>query len=230
MKLNIEIDTGNMVSIAQALELLGTLAEVKMNEPWAKPEPTPAPDVPAPVAPAEPVAPPALPIPPAPIAAPDAQGEELDSQGKPWDAKLHSRTKAKNPSGEWRAKRGTGGTERPTDLEGVLDQALKKADTLPVPPAPPVPTWEATMGDKEPPPSAAEIFAQPPAPTASAIPETFEILMPRLSAACATDPRFSLEIQAALKTCGIPGVTALSTNPEHIPALWAQLIIKKADL
>jgi len=145
----------------------------------------------------------------------DAQaGPEVDSAGQPWDAKIHSRTKAKTASGEWRVKRGTSGAERPSDLEGVLEQALKKADALPVPPVPP---------------SAAEIFA-PPAVTEQQAPTTFADFMSRVSEACRKEPHFSIQVQAALRACDVPGTTALSTDPTLIAKVWAVLALDNPDL
>lgn len=43
---------------------------------------------------------------PMPLATPTAVDAELDSEGKPWDAELHSATKSKTSDGAWRKKRG----------------------------------------------------------------------------------------------------------------------------
>lgn len=61
---------------------------------------TPVPPPPVPTAPV-----PAVPPAPAP-AAPRAENGELDKDGLPWDARIHSGSRVKNADGTWRQRRG----------------------------------------------------------------------------------------------------------------------------
>lgn len=59
-------------------------------------------------------------------------GPELDSDGLPWDSRIHSETKNQNKDGTWRVKRNTD----PALVEQVKAE-LRAALSAPVPPAPP---------------------------------------------------------------------------------------------
>lgn len=78
-------------------------ADLQPTVPVVTPVSSPEPSVPP--APAAPTAPTAA-APTAPVAPTSPAGVVLDTDGLPWDARIHSSSKAKNADGRWRAKKG----------------------------------------------------------------------------------------------------------------------------
>ncbi len=195
--------------------------EVSLAQPTSETLP-PAPPVPVAVAPMVPVAP----IPP-------ASGVELDTKGLPWDERIHSSSKAKIASGEWKAKRGindpvfvanveaelrgmvAAGVSVPEAMD-TLDPAAvfgaqPAAQEVPPPPTPFVP------------PVASSAPVAPVAPSASADPTTFEQLMPRITSAVMSQILPPTAVGAACTAHGLANVVALQTSPVHVPLVWATL-------
>lgn len=67
--------------------------------------------------------------PPPPI--PQVPGVELDSQGLPWDFRIHAKTKTKMKNGTWKKLRGSN-----SEVSKKIEDELKNVQSLP--PAPPV--------------------------------------------------------------------------------------------
>lgn len=124
------------------------------------PAPTAAPPPPppetsgyvAPVSTATPAPPPAAPSP--------APSVELDVSGLPWDARIHTGTKAKNSDGSWRAKRGV-----PADTITAVTAELRQVLAAPAAPVVPLAAAPATA-----PTAAVPGVVVPPAATAPAVP------------------------------------------------------------
>ena len=138
----------------------------------------------------------AMPVPPAPVAAapvtppppPQAPGIEVDSQGLPWDNRIHSGSRAKVADGSWRQKRNLDpnvlaqveGELRTTmglphapesapaaaSPAGVFAPAAPEAVAPPPPPAAAVPVPPPFVPNVE--PIAAPAVITPPPPTAPA--------------------------------------------------------------
>lgn len=62
------------------------------------------------------------------VPTPPASGAELDSNGLPWDARIHASTKAKVADGSWRALRGVD-----KNLVTVVEQELRELMAIPSP-------------------------------------------------------------------------------------------------
>lgn len=89
-------------------------------------------------------------VPPAPLeSAPQANvtasnpvtGVELDKDGIPWDARIHSTAKTKNADGSWRLKKGVGKeivTLVKEELKGLMDAPIAAKPDTPPPVIPPV--------------------------------------------------------------------------------------------
>ncbi|MEG1040556.1 MAG: hypothetical protein RSE94_11645 [Pseudomonas sp.] len=78
----------------------------------------------------------------------DEPAEELDSAGQPWDAELHSSSRAKIADGTWKKRRGTRDPrDVASDPAGILiHEAGAPLVAAPIaPPVPPVPTAEPIM-------------------------------------------------------------------------------------
>lgn len=246
-KVKLEINLADRDEIAAAASLLQVLLD-NTTQAGGAAAPTPlAPVAPAPVAvvatalPTAPVVPeaslaqPSAPLPPvatgpvvdaptAPVAptAP-ASGVELDSKGLPWDERIHSSSKTKVQSGEWKAKRGINDPSFVANVEAELRQLMGEPMGTMDPssvfggsevPAAPVPFV---------PPAAPLPPAAPVAPSASADPMTFEQLMPRITPAVMAQILPPTALPQACAAHGLASVVALQTSPAHVPLVWATL-------
>lgn len=107
------------------------------------------PPVPAPVA---------APV-PAPIAAPGTV-TELDSSGMPWDARIHSSSKAKKGDGTWKVRRGLDDKE----YEAVRAELITSMGKVPEPVIH-FGSTQPVVGHVPPPPGAPVVGHVPPPPT-----------------------------------------------------------------
>ncbi len=159
--------------------------------------PAPTPEVAAP-APTHEVAAPAPTVPAAPLT--PAPGVELDADGLPWDARIHSESRTKVVAGTWKYKRGVD----PRLVEEV-EAELRAVMGVPVPAAP-APT----------PPAAA------PAPIPPAGP-TFPSLMLKISKAVADGHTTQVAVIETVKACGLPSLPALATRPDLVASVDAAI-------
>lgn len=215
--------------------------------------PTAAPAIPVTSAPAgtpgDGTAPPSPPVgsdngPTAPIASPSS-GVELDADGLPWDARIHSGPadkRPKNADGRWRRARGVDDAtvEQVTaELRQVMG-APAPAPTpaaAPTPPAPapvpasppPAPVAAApTPAPAAPPPTpAAAVTESGPAVAATAV-ETFADLMKkvtRMQTAGLVTVETTSQIAASL---GLTGLRDLMNRPDLVPSFDALLPVEAA--
>lgn len=168
-----------------------------------------------------------------PTAAPT--GMVLDSEGLPWDSRIHGETKTQNKDGTWRAKRGLN--------DGAMVQRVKAellalvatsattgaAPVLAPPPAvapmltPPVQPAPVVMAP--PPEVAAAPLAPPPAATVATVPGapvTFLQLFTLVNDATKAGKLSDDMVIAVLKPFGLGGVTQSASRPDLIPTLYAQ--------
>lgn len=108
-------------------------------------------------------------------AAPDAiiqNGVEVDSAGQPWNAELHSSSRAKLQDGTWKKKRGVKTIEMLAQETGLTPETVAerlaaplppatsngdfKPEQLPVPPVPPAPPVPVPAAPAAPAPTSAE--------------------------------------------------------------------------
>lgn len=160
---------------------------------------------------AQPPAPPLAPVAPAPAAsaAPaNPAGIEVDTNGLPWDERIHAGGRAKNKDGTWRAKRGVNDGAKVKAIEAELRQALAAG----VPLAPPGPVPVA-------PPAA----PQPPAPPAAPAAETFASLMVKIQTRKAGGTISDDQIAATLAQLGLSALGQLATRPDLVPAVGAMV-------
>lgn len=190
-----------------------------------------------PVPPAVPLAPtvahPAPPVPPVP-------GVELDADGFPWDGRIHSSTKAKIKSGQWKIKRGVDDSvikSVEAELRAVLGTSapdpmaqFKTAAQLGIVPPPPPPADIATgPGTFTASPSSAPAIVPPPpppsAPTAAAIAAgmTFPQFCGRVTNALTTKELTQEQVAAALGKHGLAGLPTLAPFPHLVPKVAAEL-------
>lgn len=162
----------------------------------------PEPEMPAPAA-----VPPAIPAASVPTTAPD-----LDSSGLPWDARIHSASKAMNADGTWRQRRGLNDAALRSAVEAELRAGLAgitpvavAAPPVPMPPAVPVPPAPPT----------------PPAPVAT--PTTLAEFMAALTPRMVQGHVAMAQIIAACSAHGLATLRDLGERPECIPAVWSAL-------
>ncbi len=190
--------------------------------PAAPPPPVPsvavaAPSSTAPVAPPASSAPSTSPAPVAPAvsaatvpaasATPTgfAQSAELDSEGVPWDSRIHSSSKNKVEGGRWRAKRGVDDAFA-NQIKADLRRAMNAPGVVPVqqPAAPTPPTGAPPV----------------PAPTGASLATALSSeLMPYVMQRKISGN----DIQAACVECGLTGFTDLNNRPDLIPVVRQKL-------
>jgi len=113
------------------------------------------------------------PPPPATVPATTSNSNELDSKGLPWDARIHSETKAKNKDGSWRGRRGVDdATINAVTAElhdRVSAQQQQPAAAATVEPSPEQ-VFDAPAAQQQP--------AFNPAPSAAAVPDSDPMAIP----------------------------------------------------
>lgn len=146
MKITLSFSVDDVEEISNARRVLDLLSSKSVSV-SAPPPPAPPPPLasalppPAPPPPTAPVpaAPPSLAVVPAPAPAPPTQAVaeeavELDSAGRPWDKKFHTKTRSKIKDGTWRRKRGISQEE----VEKALPSRTPPSSSGVVPPTPPL--------------------------------------------------------------------------------------------
>ena len=160
------------------------------------------------------VVPPPPPVEAAAVVPPTPPVDGCDSDGLPWDGRIHSSSKARLADGRWRQRRNTDPavvTAVTAELRAALSApAAPPAPAAVVPPPPPAPV--ATVF---PFPPIEEPVTVPPPPAAMAFPEFM-----RAITAARLAPAVVLE---ACKAVGMPSIPALNQRPDLIPSVAAAL-------
>lgn len=162
------------------------------------------------------VAPPPPPVEAAAVVPPPPPVDGCDSDGLPWDGRIHSSSKARLADGRWRQRRNTDPsivTEVTAELRAALSAPPAPAAIVPPPPVSavlpfPFPPIEEPAATSAP-------AAVPPPPAAMTFPEFM-----RAITAARLAPGVVLE---ACKAVGMPSIPALSQRPDLIPTVAAAL-------
>lgn len=175
---------------------------------------------PPPVAPssAGSIAPPPPPVPSAAPPAPPAgapSATDRDSEGLPWDSRIHSSSHAKIANGTWKLAKGM--SLQPARVEAVKAElralmALPAGATGYAPAAPP----PITLAPASPPNLA--IAPPPPPPVAEADPATFPEFMAWIAGLIGAAKWSHPQTTQALATLGLPSAVGLSSRPDLIPS------------
>ena len=142
---------------------------------------------------------------------------ELDNNGIPWDARIHSTSKAKTAEGNWRKLRNL----EPSVFDLVMcELELNREDKKKV--APPPPNLAALLpADIAPPPVA---IAPPPPPSAPAVnAPTFPEFIGKIGAAMSARTLTTDIINAAIVAVGFSTVADIAKNPDMIPLVLSTL-------
>lgn len=164
----------------------------------------------------------AAPVPSAPAAPTNPAGVEVDSEGIPWDGRIHGSTRAKNTDGTWRQKRGLNDPALKKRIEAELRAAMAAGTVVPpaspaippaaaVPPAPPVPA----------PPAAPAPVAAPPVPQVDTFPTLIARLTPHMRPDRLTDAHIAQVLASLGQTPPITGIAQLAVRPDLVPAAGA---------
>lgn len=157
---------------------------------------------------------------------------EIDSEGLPWDARIHSEKKSKIANGTWRLKRGID----PAQVELVKSE-LKAVAAIPAPPAnpfaevfgganvplPPSLTGASaeTTGYTSCPASTQDTTATSASPSDEPI--TFQELMTAITGAIRAGTLTRVDVQTAIAETGLPALPLLSSRVDLIPGVVAKL-------
>ena len=169
----------------------------------------PHPSIPVPPPPAPPLeVAEAAPTAPAALSSP-APGVELDADGLPWDARIHSESRSKVVAGTWKYKRGVDPRlveEVETELRAVMGVPAPAAPVAPVP-LPPA------------------VAPAAPAPVPDVVPggPTFPSLMLKISKAVADGRTTQVAVIETVKACGLPSLPALATRPDLVATVDAAI-------
>jgi len=174
------------------------------------------------------VVPPPPPFEAAAVVPPPPPFDGCDSDGLPWDGRIHSSSKARLADGRWRQRRNTDPavvTAVTAELRAALSAPAAAAGARGA--APSAPVAAAVV----PPPPAATVFPFPPIEEPAAVPPPPAAVQP--PPAAMTFPEFMRAITAArlapgvgLEACkagGTPGIPALNQRPDLIPTVAAAL-------
>lgn len=184
----------------------------------------PAANVPVPPAPpVVPVAPLAAVPAPAPVVIPP--GVALDTEGLPWDARIHAATKTKVANGSWKKKKGTDPalvTTVTAELRAVMGipapAGAAAAGPLAATPYPfPVPPVVPAAPVPVPPVAAVPVAPQPPAAPVAIT--TFAQLMGYISAQIAAGKWTHPETLTACQANGITALPLLASRPDLVPGV-----------
>lgn len=148
-----------------------------------------------------------FPLPPFALPEPPATPPSVDAAGLPWDARIHSESKATVADGTWRKRRGVD-PELVKQVEAELrgepavaatPEVTEPSASIPVPPAP-------------------AVIPPPPAPTPEAAPARS---LTDLSAAVAQGKLKMTDLIAKAQEQGCADVVALTDNPLALAAVIA---------
>lgn len=156
----------------------------------------------------------------------DIPAPERDSDGIPWDERIHASTKSANKDGTWTRRRNTpdaafdavmaelraANTARTMEAAALLTQPKPTAADAFAPTPPPVPTPPAASAPTPPP-------APAPAPVTGSAP-SFVQLMQKITAAQQAGKLDKAELDEALGQCGIEGVAKLVTADDGTRAAF----------
>lgn len=155
------------------------------------------------------------------IPTPPVSGADLDSNGLPWDVRIHASTKAKVADGSWRALRGVD-----KDFVTVVEQELRELMAIPSPNAQSVPEPE-TSGAQIPEPSNVDVNV--PTPIATIDPVASTVSVPEFvqwMMALIKDGKITMaKCNEGIASTGAKGLPDLTVRKDLIPA--AKLAIER---
>lgn len=188
-----------------------------VQSPTAPEVPPPPATVAATVVPSPPVLTPA-PVAPAPSApavhTSPVGGVETDTDGLPWDARIHAGTKNKNADGRWKAKKGINDPAFVERVKTELRQVMGNAPTVVSAPA-----GAGAVATVITPPA---VTVNAPAPAAPNV-DTFVALVGRASAAMMAGKVTQDELNAIAAKWGVVSLPLAANRPDLVPSIGAEI-------
>lgn len=156
-----------------------------------------------------------------------AAGVELDTDGLPWDGRIHGSTKSRNADGRWRAKKGLNDAA----LVQRVQAELRAVQGLPAPSsAAPLPGLAAAPMPALPAVTTPAVGTLPlplplPAglPVATVEPANFDEMMPRITAAVTAGAMPQDALLAAVQAHQLPSIVTLTARPDYVVHIWKYL-------
>lgn len=153
-----------------------------------------------------------------------ANGVEVDKDGLPWDARIHTESKAKNADGRWRSKRNLDAALK-AQVEAELSQVMSAAPvTTPAQPVAPVTTPTAAI---VPVPPSVPVPPVAPVPPAGEVPQDarqqFVGLVGRASAAIQAGKVTQAEVMRICAAAGVPALPLLANRLDLVAHVAGQV-------
>ncbi len=157
----------------------------------------------------------------------------LDAAGMPWDARIHASTRTTTQKGIWKARKGVDAATVAQVTAEIMQRTVATPavpftplNTPAAPPPAPAPTSPAGA-PAAPPPPPASAPTQPPPPPGAAMPAVVNdfVSLSRYATHRATVLK-NLTAPQIIATCeahGMPGLGMVSSRPDLVPAIYADL-------
>lgn len=148
----------------------------------------------------------------------DMMTPKVDSEGLPWDQRIHAASRAINADGTWRQRRNVD-QELLEQVRAELRQTMGASAPL-VPPPPqmvPVPPAPEVDGPISPVSLSNDAVVAPPPPPLN--PTGYVTLLTRLATDKANGVLSAEAVDAAVGSLGLPSLAALVARPDLVPAL-----------
>jgi hypothetical protein len=148
----------------------------------------------------------------------DMMTPKVDSEGLPWDQRIHAASRAINADGTWRQRRNVD-QELLEQVRAELRQTMGASAPL-VPPPPrmvPVPPAPEVDGPISPVSLSNDAVVVPPPPPLN--PTGYVTLLTRLATDKANGVLSAEAVDAAVGSLGLPSLAALVARPDLVPAL-----------
>lgn len=145
------------------------------------------------------------------VPAASAVTSTVDSQGLPWDARIHASSKAQNADGTWRLKRGL-----QKDYLDKVTAELRQVMAIPAPsPGPQL------VPPPPPAPQAAAVPPPPPPADQETTREQYIALFNRVSAAMSNGKLSQTQLDTCLQGIGVPSLPLLGARLDLVPQACA---------
>ncbi len=145
------------------------------------------------------------------------QGVETDSDGLPWDHRIHASTKTKTKSGQWKKRRGVDDEEFDrivTELKQTMDAGKPNADPLSSIAPPPPPQTQTPEPEQAQAPEPEQ--AQAPEPEQATVAD-FPTLLRKVQSLRTNGKMNQSQFEDLFKSFGLPSFPSFAQRPELIP-------------
>lgn len=152
-------------------------------------------------------------------------GVEVDANGLPWDARIHTGTKSKNKDDTWRYKSGIDRDTLVPEVEAELRalMAVPAGGDMPPPPGTAAGVQTTSQSEATPPAGATEQMNNPDPEPNLDNPENWPDFLKAVSAKIQQQQITMDGVTAIVNGHGIASLQLLGSRPDLIPLVWAQV-------